>query len=266
MMEGIADYRFQGSLGDAAHGHLYLAARPARVAGSGDSVAVKVVVGATADAFRRFSRELQTYASVQSPYLVQLLDAGQQADTFFSVREYLELGTLETPARELTRGEKLRAVQHAALAAHALHEAGMAHRDIRPATIWLHEHGAKLGDLGLAQAADGSAQVTTMVAKPVAVAFLDPACISNDSPTRAADIYALGMTLHVALTGATVFGDIPDDPILAIRSVMRANPEVSNTLAPNEATLIRSCIASDLNARPATAAELADQIKALGAA
>jgi eukaryotic-like serine/threonine-protein kinase len=265
-MDGIADYRFLSSLGDAAHGHLYLADRPARVAGPGPQVAVKVVVGATADAFRRFSRELQNYAGLQSPYLVQLLDAGQQADTFFSVREYLELGTLENPARELTREEKLRAVQHAALAAHALHEAGVAHRDIRPATIWLHETGAKLGDLGLAQAADGSAQVTTMVAKPIAVAYLDPACISNDAPSRAADIYALGMTLHVALTGKTVFGDIPDDPILAIRAVINGSREVSDMLAPNEADLIRACIASDLNTRPETAAELADKIKALGAA
>ena len=263
-VDGIADYKFIKPMGDAAHGRLYLAHRPARVPGEGPTVLVKVVEGATDDAFRRFTRELRAYAAVASPYLVALVDAGQQLDVFFSAREHLPMGTLETPTDSLDRASSLRAVAHTALAAHALHEAGIAHRDIRPGNIWLHESGAKLGDLGLAQQTEGAANMTTMVSSVRSVAYLDPTSVYGE-PGRSGDIYALGVTLHFALTGRTVYDDLPDDMLVAMRTILRTRPRVGAELSPEEAAVVEVCIAADPADRPATAAEVADLIFGLGA-
>lgn len=264
-MEGIADYTFVEALGDATHGLLFLAARPSRLPGSDALVVVKVLTGANDDALRRFTRELRAFAAVQSPYLVALLDAGQQDDRFFYAREHLEGGTLRTPTRPLSRGDALRAVAHAALAAHALHEAGLAHRDIRPSNIWLHDEGAKLGDLSLAQSSGGGEAVTTMVPRSSEVMYLDPACIFGESASRASDVYSLGATLHFALSGRPVYKDLPEgDAVAAVRTIMRAKPELAEDLRDGEAALIRACLAPDSTDRPATAAEVADRLLALG--
>ena len=52
----------------------------------------------------------------------------------------------------MTRPEVLTALEHAARAAHALHEAGLAHGDIKPANVLLaNDGGGRLSDLGLAR-------------------------------------------------------------------------------------------------------------------
>src|SRR3954447_21921710 len=76
--------------------------------------------------------------------------------------EHLPLGSLAAPARPLGRGEVLRAVAHAA---HALHEGGLTHGDLKPANILLTENGAKLSNLGLARYLTPGATLTGMAAR-----------------------------------------------------------------------------------------------------
>src|SRR5713226_6029981 len=151
-MDSIADYRIVRSLGEGNQGEFFLAEPPTRLPVEAEYVAVKVLSGPTTDdAFRRATRELKLFASVKSPYLVTLYDAGQDGGRFFYSMQYFPLGSLAAPARPLSQQEILRAVRHASLAAHALHEAGVVHRGIKPENILLHEDGAQLSDLGLAQ-------------------------------------------------------------------------------------------------------------------
>jgi serine/threonine protein kinase len=108
-MDEIADYRLTESLGEGNHGQFFLAAPPSRLEEGSDSVAVKVLAApSTDDALRRFSRELRAFASAPSPYLVRLLDAGQDGDRFFYAMEYFPLGSLGRPSRPLSRPEVLR--------------------------------------------------------------------------------------------------------------------------------------------------------------
>ena len=108
-------------------------------------MAVKVLAGrATDDVFRRATKELRAFAAVRSPYLVSLYDAGQQDGVFYYAMEYCPLGSLAAPVQQMSRAEVFRAVEHAALAVHALHEAGIVHRDIKPANVLLYDGGAKL--------------------------------------------------------------------------------------------------------------------------
>jgi serine/threonine protein kinase len=223
-----------------------------------------VLAGRTSeDAFRRATKELRLFAAVQSPYLVRLFDAGQEGETFYYSMEYFPLGSLDEPARALTREEKLRAVAQTARAAHALHEAGIVHRDIKPANIMLYETGAKLSDLGLAQLVQPGLTVTGM--GPIgSVEFMDPGIMRGARASRASDIWSLGVTLHRALTGTSLYGELADDePLLAMRKVLSSPPVVSPDLPVAAADLIKACLAADPADRPPTALVVAERIESL---
>ena len=96
-LNGIADYEFVRSLGRGNHGEFFVAHTPARLPVDAEFVAVKVLSGPTSeDVFRRATRELSAFASVQSPCLVALYDAGQQGESFYYAMEYLPDGSLAT--------------------------------------------------------------------------------------------------------------------------------------------------------------------------
>ena len=196
----LADFRVVRLIGEGNHGRFYLAHPPARLGIDDEFVAVKVFAGqCSEDAYRRGTRELRAFAAVDSPYLARVYDAVLE-DNFLYAMEYFPLGSLAAPARPLTRDEVLRAVEHAARAVHALHEAGLAHGDVKPGNVMLHEDGGKLSDLGLARVFTRGAALTGM-APETSVEFLDPSLLLGDPPSRSTDLWALGATLHRALSG-----------------------------------------------------------------
>ncbi len=263
-MSRIADYELGESLGRGNHGRYYKAAPPARLGLDADVVAVKVLdQHAGDDEYRRFANELKLFASVRSPHLVRLYDAGHQDGILFYALEYFPLGSLASPARELAPGDVLRAVAGAARGAHALHEVGVAHRDIKPANVMLIEDGGKLSDLGLAQVLNPGQTVTGF--GPIgAIEYMEPGVVRGDPASRASDIWALGATLHKALAGTSVFGDIPTDDVLsALRHVLNTSPRVSPDLDDAARALIESCVAPAPEDRPATAMELAERLEVL---
>jgi serine/threonine protein kinase len=265
-VDGIADYTFIRPLGEGNHGRYYLATPPARLGLDTAHVVVKVVAGqTTSETFTRATRELKAFAAVRSPYLVRLFDAGQQAGTFFYAMEWLERGSLAEPNGEVTKDAARRAVADVARAAHALHEAGIVHQDIAPDNVLLTEDGGRLADLGLAKVLQPGVTVTSIGSRSIgAVEFVDPAMLAGGRPSRLTDVYSLGMTLHRALTGHGMFGDIPaDQPMMAMRAVLAGSPEVDPALGHAEAALIAACVDPDLSHRPRTAQEVADRIDAL---
>lgn len=262
--QGIADYEFIRSLGTGSYGEFFLARTPTRLPVEDEFVAVKVHLSTTnEETYRRAVRELRTFAGVRSNYLVRLYEAGQEDERLYYASEYHPLGSLASPARPVGPSEVLRAIADTARAAHDLHEAGIAHRAIKPSNVLLTAEGGRLADLGLAQTMNPG-QTATGVGSLSAVEFLDPAIVRGDNATRASDIYALGTTLHRALTGTGVFGELPDrDPLLALRKVLADEPTISDLLDPDAAEVVRVCIAADPAERPATAAIVADLVAGL---
>ncbi len=161
--EGIADYKFIRPLGVGSHGVFYLAYPPKRLPVTAEFVAVKVLSGGSSqDVLRWAHRELAAFAAVSSPYLVTLYDTGQQGQEVYYSTEYLSGGSVAVPAEPLTRATALQAMAHAARATHALHEAGIAHRDIKPGNVLLYPGGAKLADLGLSHVLQPGFTITRM--------------------------------------------------------------------------------------------------------
>ena len=264
---GIADYTFVRPLGEGNHGAFYLAVPPPRLGTEHERVAVKVLAGSIdGEALRRLTVELQAFTAVSSPNLVSLLDAGQEGTTCYYAMPFYGGGSLASPAQPLSRTEILRAVAGAARGAHALHEAGMVHRDIKPENILFSPDGAKLSDLGLAQVLEPG-QTVTNVGPIGSVEYMDPAIIRGGRASRATDIWSLGATLHRALTGLSIYGDIPTDrgPVALLRHVLKTNPQIDTRLGEADVDVVRSCLAAEPAQRPATALMLAEQLEALAA-
>ena len=265
-MDRIGDYRFESSLGEGSTGRFFLAAPPPRLGIDVDRVVVKVLkVGAEDDGFHRMTRELKTFAQVRSPYLVTLYDAGQEAGALYYAMEYFPLGSLAAPSAPLARRQILAAMADAARAAHALHEHGKAHRNIKPANVMVTPTGGKLADLGMVQVLSPGQTITGMGGLD-SVEYVDPAIIRGERASRSSDIWTLGVTLHRALTGQSVYGDLPEgDALLAVRRVLTTPPSVSPDLEPGEMAVIEACLEPNPGDRPRTAEELAERIDALAA-
>ena len=263
----IADYAILRLIGEGNNGRFYLARPPARLGLAAEFVTLKVF-GDRIDeqAYERGVRELRAFASVRSPYLVRVYDAVLE-DRFAYAMEYLPLGSLAAPARPLDVGAVLTALEHAARAAHALHDAGLAHGDITPATILLADEGGgrvggRLCDLGLARLLNPGNTLTGM-GQASSVEYMDPSLLAGDRPSRRTEVWALGASIHRALAGVGLFGDLPENqPLLAIRKVLGGTPKVHEGLPPDAAALVRDCLA-DGDARPATAGEVADRLAQL---
>ena len=213
---------------------------------------------------RRAAQELRILASVKSAYLVELYDAGQDGDKLFYSMEHPLLGTLEAPGEPLDDDRRLSAVADAARGAHALHEAGIAHRNIRPSCILLYGSLAKLADLGMAKRLDAGKSVSQMP-DVSDIEFVDPTILTGETPSRGSDIWSLGATLHWTMSGGQSLhpGRGQLDPFAAMRRVLTEPPLISPDLLDGVASVVAQALARDPADRQSTAEELAREVTAL---
>jgi eukaryotic-like serine/threonine-protein kinase len=261
----VADYEIVGSVAVDGRGGLFTAVPPARLGLEADRVLLRVAeVELEPRQLHRAAEELRILAAVRSPFLVELYDAGQDGNNLFYAMENAPLGTLDQPAHPLDGDAKLGAVLDASRGAHALHEAGIAHRNIRPSCVLLYGQGAKLADLSMAKRLDGEMSVSQMP-DVSDIEFIDPALITGALPSRASDIWSLGATLHWVMSGGQLLhprrADL--DPFAAMRRILTEPPLISPELSPAVATVVAHALAHDPAERPPTAAALADEVAGL---
>lgn len=263
-MERVADYVLLREFPRGNHGRVFMALTPPRLGVEAEHVAVKVLPRqATPEAFERLAAEVRLFASVPSPFLVRLHEAGHEQGLLYYSMEYFPEGSLGIRRRHFTRDELLVAVSHAARAAQALHDAGVVHGDVKPNNVLVRGRTGRLGDLGLAR---------EIVQEPVgehapvgSLEYLDPALVRGAPPTPASDVWGLGATLHAALTGVGLYGRIPGrDLLAALRHVAGTPPRLAPGLRDDEARLIAACLADEPAARP-TARQLAEHLEAAAA-
>ncbi len=261
-MTRIADYTLERELWRGNHGVFWLASPPDRLGIDDSSVTVKVLdQHATDDDFRRMVNELKVFAAVASPFLVELLDAGHDDGRLFYSSRFHPDGTLARPSDPLDRRTVVQAVADAARAANALHDAGVAHRDIKPSNIWLADDRGRLADLGLAQVLNPG-QTVTGVGPLGAVEFVAPETILGEPADRASDVWALAATLHLALTGTSIFPALPTGSLLdALRHVLDTEPVIDPSIDETVGEIVARCVERSPEDRPPTADVLADELE-----
>jgi serine/threonine protein kinase len=238
------------------------------------TVAVKVFwvpASEESEASRRES-EKRLLAAVSHPSLVTIFDAHLSDDEpSFLVMEHVDGGTLGSLITRGPIGPRDAAALAADLAEalHVVHEAGIIHRDVKPANILLrppltpeHTFRAVLADFGIAHAVD-AARITTPGLAMGTAAYIAPEQVRGNPPTPASDIYSLGLVLLEALSGSRAFP--AQTPIEAISVRLTSAPSVPGRWGYGWKSLLTAMTALDAEARP-SALEVASRARVLDAA
>ena len=153
--------------------------------------------------------------------------------------------------------EQVRVIMgQAALALASAHEAGVVHRDVKPANILVTADGqVKLTDFGIAHAADSAAHTRTgeVLGTPQ---YLSPEQALGRTVTGATDLYSLGIVGHEMLTGQRPF-DAGSAVATALAQVNDAPPPLPAYVRDPLRAAVESCLAKDPAQRPSSAASLA---------
>ncbi|MEA3198999.1 MAG: eukaryotic-like serine/threonine-protein kinase [Thermoplasmata archaeon] len=165
-------------------------------------VALKVVPASGPAALR----EARIAGAVHHPFVVAVHDVLQRRASVVLVMEYVSGGSL---ADRIEREGPLPLAQGAALldeiaqGVSAVHALGVVHRDLTPANILLTPEGRpKIADFGIA----GRVGRRTLVLGDTLLrmgtpGFVAPEQARGETPTAAADVYALGVMLRAAVRG-----------------------------------------------------------------
>ena len=228
----------------------------------GTQVALKTLRAELSDsdrAIERLRRETVLARKITHPNVCRMFDVGEHEGRVFLTMELLAGDTLASripiPLAELPR---LAGQLVAALA--AAHAAGIVHRDLKPGNVILVGDRAVVTDFGLARSAGTDAEVsltgdTALLGTP---AYMAPEQVEGRDATPASDLYALGVVLYEAATGARPF----DEETAMATATARLHKDPTRPRAhrreldPRWEAIILRCLARDPAARPASAAQV----------
>jgi hypothetical protein len=257
-MEAVADYQLVVQLGRGTAGRTFLADPPARL-GLGEPCVVKVLDRpVTDDEFQRVADELEVVASLRGARVVEVFEVGEHRGQLYSAQRFYPERGLDA-AGERSADTRLRAVADAAHGVHALHEIGIVHRQVTPANVLLAGGRGLVSEPSLAPlVAPGI--TSTGTGTLAALAYLEPEVIWGEPAGRSSDIWSLGVTLHQALTGRSVYPDLPDETAAAFRHVLHSRPVLDERLPGAAREVIERCLAARRADRYATALDVAQAL------
>jgi serine/threonine protein kinase len=205
----LGRYRIERELGRGGMGVVYLAEDE----NTGRQIALKTTSVAGlggAEKSRnqrrqRFVREVQALTQVNHDNVVHVIDAGEADDPdlgwllFYSM-EYVEGETLAQLVQRrgaLDPGAAAAVCMQVAAGLGAAHRAGIVHRDVKPANIFISFDGrALIGDFGICKI-EGQTQITRRDQLVGTPNYLAPEQILGDPVSPATDVFALGALFYV---------------------------------------------------------------------
>lgn len=213
---------------------------------------------------QRFRRECEICPGLDHPRIVRFFEAGEHDGGGFLVMEYLPLGGADRLLSDpgFSPAIACRVALQAAEALQVIHDRGIIHRDLKPANLLLAEYqpekshvSIKLTDFGVCrqQAAGGLTNTGDSLGTEM---YMAPEQLQNAADVDfRADIYSLGALIY-RLFSRKYF------PVGEYAPLNTLNPDLP--AAMND--LVRSCLRHQPEKRPASAAEVRQQLQQMEAA
>jgi serine/threonine protein kinase len=207
----------------------------------------------------RFRDEALHSAALLHTNITTVFDYGEDDHRTYLVMELVQGLPLSAVIREhgAMAHEPVRSILgQAALALGTAHEAGVVHRDVKPANILVREDGlVKLTDFGIARAIDaiGHTRVGEMLGTPN---YISPEQAIGQAATGASDLYSLGVVAHEMLTGKRPF-DRGTPIATALCHVNEPPPPLGDDVPEDLRAVVASLLQKDPADRPDSAIAVA---------
>lgn len=257
----IAGYRLGALLGRGGMGEVWSATHEA----SGRVVALKLLPDGDPADRGRFLGEMRAAGGVRHPRVVTYLAAGQDGGSLWLAMEAMAGGDAGSLCRRrggrLPERDAVAIVRDAARGLHAVHAAGLLHRDVKPSNILIAADGtAKIADLGLARRIQDE-HLTATGATVGTPEFMSPEQARGADIDARADVYGLGATLYALLCGQPPYrGSSAWEVAAAVIRDPFPDPRTAGISDDLAALILRACARAPAD-RPADAGTLADGLE-----
>ncbi len=211
-------------------------------------------------ALERFHAEVRNARQVAHVNVCKVFDIGEIDGKHFLSMEFIDGDDLSSLLRRVGRLSSERAIEIArqlCVGLSAIHNAGILHRDFKPANIIIDKNGkARITDFGIAGVEAEIAKDNLRVGTP---AYMSPEQITGKDISAKSDIYALGFVLYEIFTGKQAFSaDSIPELIRKQTSETRTNAsEFVKGIDPLVESVISQCIEKNPSDRPASALHVA---------
>jgi len=266
MLQQIGNYDVVTKLAEGGMGAVY----KARNRTSGELVAIKVLPASTAKnpvLLKRFKLEFDAAHQLDHPNIVRAIEYCGVGPSPFLVMEFVDgesLGQRIERDGALTEEESIRLLAQVCQGLHRAHKNRLIHRDVKPDNIMITQDGiAKLTDLGLVKDADNEMNLTRTGRGLGTPHFMAPEQFRNaKNADIRCDIYSLGATLYMMVTGEVPFGKV--GPLDCWMKKIRNDYIPPRNLNPNLSDrmdwAIRRAMSGDPEKRPASCREFVEDL------
>lgn len=222
-------------------------------------------------------RETRRSLQLTHHNIVRIHDFVQDAESACISMEYVDGPTLsalrvEQPSRVFEAEQLAPWVEQICEALQYAHEhARIVHRDIKPANLMLNGRGdLKVADFGIARSLSDSVSMLTMArGTSGTLAYMSPQQLDGERASNLDDIYSLGATLYELATSKPPFHSggierlIREKTPASLATKREELGVASNNRIPGQwEQTIAACLAKDPAARPQTALEVRDRLRA----
>lgn len=227
-------------------------------------VAVKILHTTQEECVRRFRREAQLAARLRHPNICVVFEVGEAQGHPFLAMDFIE-GTSIGQAMMSIR-QVLDAMVKVCRAIDYAHKASIVHRDLKPHNIMISKEGEPfVTDFGLAKVLATESSLSVDGAILGTPAFMSPeqALGKIQATDERSDIYSLGATLYMLVTGRLPFeGESATELLFKVTSSDVVAPCKVNALVPPAVeAIVLKAMEKDKRRRYGSAEEMAQDLQ-----
>jgi serine/threonine protein kinase len=265
-VQSLGNYDLLEKVAEGGMGAVYRSRRR----DDGEIVAIKIMPSHMAGnpvLVKRFEQEFNAASRLDHPNIVRALDFGEINGVPYLVMEFVEgesLGQKLQREGRLSETEAIRIIAQVAQGLHRAHKMSLIHRDIKPDNVMVMPDGtAKLCDLGLVKELEADLNLTRTGRGLGTPHFMAPEQFRNaKNADLRCDIYALGATLYMTVTGELPFKS--SGPLDAWMKKMHNDLTPPRQIVPSLSEridwAIRRAMSADIEQRPTSCREFVEDL------